>query len=257
MERKFELYYSNILKFENISKEFKLSKNQKIQIECELNEQSIINKEKLNAFIIDLNYPLHFLDFETFNTAIPIFENTRPYQQLVFQYSLHIKESNKNTVDHYEFLAETDGSDPRIKFIKQLIKNCKTQGDILVYNISFERSKLLELAETFPEFSKPLKAITERMKDLMIPFQKKWYYTPKMKGSYSIKNILPALVPELSYQSLNIKEGATASLTISQMIEGNFKGDLDQTKKDLLEYCKLDTLAMVKILEKIDAVLKK
>ena len=78
-----------------------------------------------------------------------------------------------------------------------------------------------------------------------------------MKGSYSIKYVLPALVPELSYQTLNIKEGATASLMISKMIEGNFKGDTDQTKKDLLEYCKLDTLAMVKILEKIESVIKK
>jgi len=85
----------------------------------------------------------------------------------------------------------------------------------------------------------------------MIPFQKKWYYTPEMKGSYSIKYVLPALVPELSYQDLEIKEGGTASSIFAKMVLGEFQGDIDKTKMDLLEYCKLDTYAMVKILEKL------
>jgi hypothetical protein len=89
------------------------------------------------------------------------------------------------------------------------------------------------------------------MKDLMIPFQKKWFYTPEMKGSYSIKYVLPALVPELSYNDLEIKEGGTASNTFLSMVNGTFEGDVEDTRRQLLEYCKLDTYAMVKILEKL------
>ncbi len=103
----------------------------------------------------------------------------------------------------------------------------------------------------FPEYTKELSNIIMRLKDLMIPFQQKWYYKPEMKGSYSIKYVLPALVPELSYQDLEIKEGGTASNTFYQMVVGGFKGNIPKTRKDLLEYCELDTYAMVKILEEL------
>ncbi len=157
----------------------------------------------------------------------------------------------KGKLIHKEYLAETNGIDPRINFIEQLIADCGNKGDILVYNIGFERGKLNELAEVFPQYSLSIEKITERMKDLMLPFQKRWYYTPQMKGSYSIKKVLPALVPELSYDNLNISEGGTASNTFAAMVSGNFEGNIEQTRKDLLAYCKLDTFAMVKILERL------
>ncbi len=121
----------------------------------------------------------------------------------------------------------------------------------MVYNIGFERGKLNDLIEVFPEYSKELSGIVNRLKDLMIPFQQKWYYTPEMRGSYSIKYVLPALVPELSYNDLPIKEGGTASNTFLSMVNGSFAGDVEETRNQLLEYCKLDTFAMVKILEKL------
>ncbi|RLD26628.1 MAG: DUF2779 domain-containing protein, partial [Bacteroidetes bacterium] len=116
-----------------------------------------------------------------------------------------------------------------------------------VYNIGFERGKLIDLMELYPHFTSEINNIINRLKDLMIPFQKKWYYTPEMKGSYSIKAVLPALVPELSYQELEIKEGGTASTIFTQMVTGEFEGDLEKSRHDLLEYCKLDTFAMVEI----------
>jgi len=142
-------------------------------------------------------------------------------------------------------------TDPRIGFIEQLIEDCGTSGDILVYNIGFERGKLNDLIDVFHEYSIELRGIVNRLKDLMIPFQQKWYYTPEMRGSYSIKYVLPALVPELSYNDLDIKEGGTASNTFLSMVNGTFAGDVEETKNQLLEYCKLDNFAMVKILEKL------
>ncbi|MBW6481669.1 MAG: DUF2779 domain-containing protein [Vicingaceae bacterium] len=253
--KKFELYENNILHLKDIPEAFPLNDNQWMQVQSEVRNETFINKETIHTFIQDLNYPIYHLDFETFTSAVPIFDNSRPYQQLVFQYSLHI-ESKDGKVEHKEFLAETNGIDPRIHFIKSLIANCGNKGDILVYNISFERSKLFDLIEFSPKHKVPILKIINRLKDLMIPFRERWYYTPKMQGSYSIKKVLPALFPELTYQNLTIQDGGTASNTFANMLQGNFKGDIEQTKKDLLAYCALDTLAMVKILEKLKEIYK-
>ena len=132
--------------------------------------------------------------------------------------------------------------------------DCGTTGDVIVYNLSFESGKLNDLINVFPQYSKELRGIINRLKDLMLPFQKRWYYTPEMKGSYSIKYVLPALVPELSYNNLEIKEGGTASNTFLSMVNGTFEGDLKETRRQLLEYCELDTMAMVEILEVLKAL---
>ena len=107
------------------------------------------------------------------------------------------------------------------------------------------------MIEAFPQYILELSGIVDRLKDLMTPFQQKWYYTPEMRGSYSIKSVLPALVPELSYNDLDIKEGGTASNTFLSMVNETFEGDAQKTRRQLLEYCELDTYAMVKILEKL------
>jgi hypothetical protein len=156
-------------------------------------------------------------------------------------------------LEHREYLADPT-EDPRIGFIEQLIQDCGSNGDILVYNIGFERGKLNDLIDVFPQYSNELSGIVNRLKDLMIPFQQKWYYTPEMRGSYSIKSVLPALVPELSYKDLEIKEGGTASNTFLSMVNGSFEGDVEETRIQLLEYCKLDTYAMIKILDVLNQV---
>ena len=250
------MYKNGIINFIDIPDDAPLNDNQWMQVTSELNNETIIDKANIKEFVNNLNYPLYFMDFETFATAVPVFDKSRPYQQLVFQYSLHVLPNEKGKLIHKEYLAEINGVDPRIKFIEQLITNCDSAGDILVYNIGFERGKLNELAEVFPPYRLAIEKIIERMKDLMIPFQKRWYYTPQMKGSYSIKKVLPALVPELSYDNLNISEGGTASNTFAAMVSGNFEGNSEQTRKDLLAYCKLDTFAMVKIVEKLITLTK-
>ena len=251
-DKKFDLYKQGVVTLDQIDlAQTDLNPNQVLQVESEVNGTSHIDFDEIRNFTNGLNYPLCFLDFETIGPAIPIYNGSRPYQQLVFQYSLHIQETSASDIKHREYLASPT-EDPRIGFIEQLIQDCGSIGDILVYNIGFEKGKLIDLIEMFPQYSNQLRGIVNRLKDLMIPFQQKWYYTPEMKGSYSIKHVLPALVPKLSYNDLEINEGGNASNTFLSMVNGTFKGNEPQIRKSLLEYCKRDTYAMVKILGKLN-----
>jgi len=251
--KKFEFYSKGIVEFKDIPKDHSLNQNQWQQVESELRKETIVSKPKINEFISELKYPLGFLDFETFQLAIPSFKNSRPYQQIVFQYSLHKLKSKSASLEHLEFIAETGGTDPRVNFIKKLLVDCQGVETILVYNIGFEKGRLSELANDFPEYSSDILNIIDRLKDLMMPFRERWYYTPNMNGSYSIKSVLPALMPEFNYNDLEIKDGTTASSVFTSMFTGTFNGDLIRTKTALLDYCKLDTFAMFKIFEKLNA----
>ena len=253
-DKKFDLYNQGVVTLDQIDlSQTGLNPNQLLQVQSELNGSSHIDTEEIRNFTSELNYPLYFLDFETIGPAVPIYDGSRPYQQLVFQYSLHIQETPTSELEHREYLADPN-EDPRIGFVEQLIQDCGNSGDILVYNIGFERGKLNDLIDVFPEYSDDLRWIVNRLKDLMIPFQQKWYYTPEMRGSYSIKSVLPALIPDLSYNDLDIKEGGTASNTFLSMVNGTFEGNVEKTRKQLLEYCKMDTQAMVKILDVLNQV---
>jgi len=253
-DKKFDLYKQGIISLNQIDLgQTDLNPNQVLQVQSELSGSVHIDLNEIRNFTNGLNYPLYFLDFETIGPAIPIYNGSRPYEQLVFQYSLHIRETPTSEIEHREYLADPT-EDPRVGFIEQLIQDCDSKGDILVYNIGFERGKINGLIEAFPQYILELSGIVDRLKDLMTPFQQKWYYTPEMKGSYSIKSVLPALIPELSYNDLEIKDGGTASNTFLSIVNGTFQGDLQVARKQLLEYCKLDTYAMVKILEKLTQI---
>ena len=250
-DKKFDLYNQGVITMDQINlSQIDLNSNQVLQVQSEVNGTTHVNMDEIRNFTRGLCYPLYFLDFETIGPAVPKYNGSRPYQQLVFQYSLHIQETSRPEIIHREYLANPI-EDPRVGFIEQLIKDCGTSGDIIVYNIGFERGKINDLIIVFPQYSNELRGIVSRLKDLMIPFQQKWYYTPEMKGRYSIKYVLPALVPELSYGDLEIKEGGTASNTFLSMVNGSFEGDIEKTRRHLLEYCKLDTFAMLKILDKL------
>ena len=250
-DKKFDLYNQGVITLDQIDLgQTDLNPNQMLQVQSEVDGTTYIDKDEIRNFTNGLSYPLYFLDFETIGPAVPIYQGSRPFQQLVFQYSLHIQYSPNSEIIHREYLANPK-EDPRIGFIEQLIRDCGDIGDVIVYNIGFERGKLNDLIKVFPQYKDELEEIVNRLKDLMIPFQQKWYYTPEMKGSYSIKYVLPALVPELSYNDLEIKEGGTASNTFFSMVNGTFEGNVKETRRQLLEYCKLDTFAMVKILEKL------
>jgi hypothetical protein len=191
------------------------------------------------------------MDFETFQPAVPLFDNTRPYQQIPFQYSVHIKEKEDVEPRHMEFLAE-QGDEPRIRFIEGLLKDVKGEADIIVYNKAFEVSRLKEIARDFPKYSDKIEKLILRIKDLMLPFQRKYYYAPEMRGSYSIKAVLPSLFPELNYDQLDINEGGLASVAYEALQTETDLMFIAEIKEKLLKYCKMDTLGMVRIFEKLE-----
>jgi len=253
LSKKYDLYRNGIIKLEDIPADVKLSKNAKLQLDVYISKKDLIDKKAIEEFLSDLIYPLYFMDFETFQPAVPMFDNSKPYMQIPFQYSLHYKKNEKSKSEHFEFLADA-GKDPRIKFIENLLRDTKSDGDILTYNKSFEILRLKEIAEAFPKHRKEIEERINRVKDLMIPFQKKYYYTNNMQGSYSIKYVLPSLIPELSYENLEINEGGLASIAFESLYYETDLMRIADIRNNLLEYCKLDTFAMVKILEKLETL---
>jgi len=250
-DKKFELYNQGIVNFTQIPDISNFSTAQQIQIESELTNKTIVNQEAIKEFVDNLSYPIYHLDFETFQQAIPQWKGIVPFVQIPFQYSIHV-ESEDGELEHKEFLAE-DGFDPRYELAKKLVEDIPTDVTVLAYNMGFEKGVIRKLAEQFEEFSYHLMCIHDNIQDLMTPFQKKDYYTPSMRGSYSIKYVLPALVPEMAkaYEDLNgIQNGSDAMNAFPKLSSMNPE-EKEKTRKALLEYCKLDTLAMVKVLEKL------
>ncbi|MGH8273786.1 MAG: DUF2779 domain-containing protein [Gammaproteobacteria bacterium] len=192
-----------------------------------------------------LAWPRYYLDFETIQFALPIWIGTRPYQQIPFQWSCHI-ESRHGEVSHHEFLAEGDG-DPRRAFTESLVNTLGATGPIFVYNASFERSRMNELAEAFPEFSAAINAPVARFVDLY-PVVRDHYYHPDQHGSWSLKAVLPTIAPELDYAELDVAEGGAAAETFRKLLDPDITaGDTINWRAGLLEYCGRDTLALVRI----------
>ncbi|MEA3399121.1 MAG: DUF2779 domain-containing protein, partial [Patescibacteria group bacterium] len=243
-----DLVDNNILSIYDIPEDFKLSENQRRQVDTAQTNREKINREGLAEFLNTINYPISFIDYETFPSAIPKFDNYKPYQQIPFQFSLHIKESPNSEIEHYEHL-HIDNSSPDEGFYSKLRELLPSSGSIVVWNKKFECGINKQLVERLPACSDLMNDFENRVVDLMVPFYGKTnvYDHPGFRGSASIKAVLPVLVSELSYKELNIQEGGTASDSWNRMILGEY--DIEKTSVDLREYCKLDTLAMVKIWE--------
>ncbi len=251
--KKCDYYHRGIISFEDLSKENLNTKYQE-QIEYELEDlKDKINIPSIKKFLSTLKYPLYFLDFETYQEAIPSYDNISPYMQIPFQYSLHVKKSINSPLEHYEFLA-LPGIDPRHSLAESLVKDIPKDVCTIAYNMSFERTVLKKLAELYPDLREHLLNIRDNMKDLMIPFKNRDYYNKLMQGSYSIKYVLPALFPndpKLDYHNLElIHKGDEAANAYSTL---HLKSNEEQKiiRKCLLTYCELDTYAMVKIFEKL------
>ncbi|BDX21254.1 hypothetical protein TUM22923_05750 [Polynucleobacter sp. TUM22923] len=211
-----------------------------------LSGQATLDQEATDQ-INALPYPRYYLDFETIGFAVPIWAGTRPYVQLPFQWSCHIEQADGATT-HKEFL-DLSGSDPREAFAKTLIEVAGKQGPIVVYNAGFEGGKIQGLADTYPELSDELLAIKERFFDLL-PLARNHYYHPEMKGSWSIKAVLPTIDPELNYSNLEISNGGMAQDAYKRAVHAQTnKEQKEAIKQAMLEYCKQDTLAMVKIMQ--------
>ena len=252
---KFELYHAGIRNIEQLPTDFKLSAIQKKQVTSILKSKPIIDIEEIRNFIGLIKYPISYLDFETFQEAVPSFENQNPYQQMPFQFSLHVQHEPNGKLEHFQFIAK-HGDDPRESISNELLKNIPDDGTIISYNQSFEITCIKTLAASNPDHQDELLMLNERFLDLIIPFRKGYYYHPKFNGSFSIKSVLPVLCPnepELNYENLNITNGGDASLIYKNLNIIN-ADDYDITLSDLYAYCRLDTLAMVKILEHLTSI---
>jgi hypothetical protein len=251
----FELFEQGIYSFKDIPDDFILNGKQKIQKDCEISGKPHIDKAAIKQFLNTMQYPLYYMDFETFSSAIPPFDGTRPYQQIPFQFSLHVVEKENATAKHYSFLA--DGTnDPRHEFIDSLKNVLGNSGSIVVYNQGFEKGVLRALANVFPEHDEWVESLNGRIIDLLAPFRSFNYYDTKQKGSASIKNVLPVLTGK-GYEGLNISDGMNASLAFLDVISNNVSED-EKMKiiDDLEKYCALDTEGMIWIVDKLKELIK-
>ncbi|MEI6090819.1 MAG: DUF2779 domain-containing protein [bacterium] len=258
-----KLYNQGIMELAEIPVEFQLSHRQLKQVEGVKNGSSYVDLPSIKDFLQDWSYPLYFFDFETIFPAIPVLDGTSPFQQVPFQYSLHIVSEADAKMTHSEFLAiprhfsnPTGNEDPRKSLIEQLKKDFGSEGSIVAYNASFEKGVLKNLAIAFPEDAAFLENLISRFVDLLVVFRNAWYYKPEMGRSASIKYVLPAIAPDFSYKDLEIGNGGDASNTFLSMIDGTFTGNESETRDNLLRYCERDTEGMVVIWKELVRCLK-
>ena len=253
-KKQVELYEQGIVDVNDIPDAFAMTAKQSQAVSNYKSGVTHIDKEAIDGFLSTLSYPIYHLDFETFQQAIPEWKGISPFMQIPFQYSLHI-EHEDGRLEHREFLA-VDGVDPRALLAQKLCEDIPSDVTVLAYNMGFEKGVIRKLASEYEELSSHLLDIQDNIKDLMTPFQQKHYVTPSMNGSYSIKYVLPALVPEMknTYQELDgVQNGGEAMNAFANMskLEDDEK---ERMRNSLLEYCKLDTLAMVRVLERLREV---
>ena len=213
-------------------------------------EKGVQINPALVAELEALRYPLYFMDFETVFPALPLFAGLRPYDQLPFQWSVHVQSKPGAEVKHYEYLS-TDTNDPRREFITSLCAVMGESGSIVVYNQTFESLRLKELAASLPEFAGRITNIQGRLWDLL-PRMRKHVYHPAFAGSYSLKYVLPALVPEMTYEGMAVGNGTEAGVAWESLVRGGWsEAERQQKRKELLDYCGLDTLALVRLVEQL------
>lgn len=196
--------------------------------------------------------PLCFLDYESFNPAIPLFEGFKPYQHIAFQYSLHIL-TQDGQLSHYDYLAREQGN-PLPELLSSMASHVPATGSVIVWNKSFEMSRNEEMARLMPQYASFLQHVNARVFDLMEIFKKQHYVHPAFKGSCSIKKVLPVLVPSLSYKDLVIQEGGSASVTWYKMLTEMPPDAKEETCNHMLPYCELDTLAMVEVYRQLHSL---
>lgn len=253
-EKTGELEKLGIKKLIDIPDDFKLTPKQDLQIKVTRLNEPIINKDKIKEYLDTFVYPLYFFDYETLMSIVPYFDGMKPYKQYPFQYSLHILDSPDAELRHKEFL-QRENTSPLEPLSKTLKSQIGDSGSVITWNMSFEKSCNTLNGTMLPEYAEFYDKLNERIVDLMIPFSNSWYAHKDFKGSASIKSVLPVLVPELSYKVLGIQEGGAAQrLWMEAVLDGKRDGEKDQILSHLVEYCGLDTLAMVRIFEKLNAL---
>ena len=245
------------------------NENHFIQRDALVSGVPYINKEKIRLALNNIKYPIYHLDFETFPCPLPRFRGEKCYQQSPFQFSLHIEKTPgicDKEKDHFEFLSKDPTKDERRELVEKLVEYIKPDGTLFAQNVSFEKGRIKELGEIFPEYKEKLMEIHKTASDLLyivrgnpefykslnydeIEAKKVNFYDSHLSGSYSIKKTLPVF-SDLKYDDLDVKNGTEALVTYAMFKDMN-KDELELKYNSLLEYCKQDTWAMVVILDKI------
>ncbi len=234
-----------------IPADFTLSDKQLDYVEVVKSGQPYIDQAAITEKLSKLCYPLYFLDYETCNPAIPIFEGYKPNQHIVFQFSLHILSAPDAEVEHHQFL-HTEYSDPAPALLEKLSHTIQPQGSIIVWNKGFECSRNREMGEIHPAYAAFLDNMNSRVFDLMEIFSQNFYIHPDFHGSASIKKVLSVLVPELSYDGMEIAKGDEASIAWWKMVNGKLSEEEKEANiAHLLKYCQLDTKAMLELFKKL------
>jgi hypothetical protein len=243
-----QLAADGIVDLADLPEDLKLNGKQRRAVDSAVSGKMIVEaglRDALNAII----WPCHYLDFETVNTVLPLYEGHRCHQQVLTQFSIHHRDRIDSEVRHTEFLADPR-KDCERELAEALIQALGQHGSIIVYT-SFEKTRIKGLQALFPDLAAPLEAILNRLVDLCAIISDHVYH-PDFHGSFSIKKVLPALVPGLSYKGLAIRDGEMAVTRFARMARGEIAGaEIEKTRRELLEYCKLDTLAMVRLHEKL------
>jgi CRISPR/Cas system-associated exonuclease Cas4 (RecB family) len=247
-----ELSALGVRRISEVPAEYKLTKSQEPFREAlRYPDGKLVRPDRLTQWLEDLEYPIRYLDFETWNPCIPPFGKTRPYAQIPFQYSVHIQHEPGGEPSPREFLASVPG-DPRPEFIEHLLADLGETGSIVVHHAEFETRRIRELATFSPPHAVALLSLLSRIEDTEIPFKEYWYLHPDLMGSSSIKVVLPTMAPDLSYEGMEIADGQSASVCFEEMYAGNLSGEAFETaRQNLLKYCRMDTLAMVRVVERL------
>ena len=249
-KKSFGLYDRGIVSIKDIPGDYKLSEKQTIQKESLVTGETHLDKEAIQDFLTSLEYPLYYMDFETINPAVPLFDGTRPYQHTPFQFSVHMVRDAHSNPEHYSFLAEGI-QDPRPGFLEELQKILGDSGSIIAYNKGFEEGILKELGNAFPEYEDWVSQILSRMVDLLVPFRNFDYYHPDQKGSASLKAVLPVVTGK-GYEELDIADGKLASILFEKVTYNEVPNDeRNKVRSDLEKYCALDTKGMIWIVDKL------
>lgn len=240
----------------DVPEDFPLSENQRRQVDTAQSGKQYVDKKGVSEFLKTLRYPLSFIDYETYPSALPRYNGYRPYQQIPFQFSLYTLSSPNHKPSHIDFIY-TGKDCPDEDFAAALKQYLPGAGNVVVWNEKFEKGINRELAERLPHYRAFMEDFNRRVVDLMVPFSGKTlvFDHPEFKGSASIKYVLPALVPHLSYKNMHIQEGGTASDTWNRIVTDEYSDEEKAMKVQALkDYCHLDTLAMVEIWRVLESV---
>ena len=243
-----KLVESGVVRIENIPDEFPLTKNQARMRDCVRTNKPFVGDTLKNEFE-SISWPAYYLDFETVMTAIPLYPDIAPYTKILTQYSIHKCSEPSRVIDHFEYLADPS-RDCRRELARNLINNLKGEGSIIVYG-SFEKIIITGLGKMYPDLSRGLNSLIDRITDLEAIIRRSFYH-PDFNGRTSIKTTLPVLVPDMSYDELEIADGDSAAATFAYLVQGKYEeSEVETVKRNLLEYCKQDTLAMVRLHQRL------